>query len=129
VYSNFAEVIEAGAHGVIVPFEPLHEYFAMIALNSAWVEDNWLPVDFGKADRDKIKLRNLSVIGDQTYIAPLKFHSFGFAVGVGDSMKAAISDCIAQATEIEAYQFDAPLDALAEADETVEKGLAVGISF
>jgi hypothetical protein len=129
VYENLPEVIESGAAGQIEELKGRKEYFALIVLESPWVENNWLAVEVPKEHRDAVKLRNLAVVEGVTYCAPLKFTAFGLAVGLGDSMEAAVKDCLKVAMSVEAYQFDAKTDALQEASEVVAKGEKFGISF
>lgn len=129
IYSNLAEVIEAGAQGEVLSLSNIDEYYALVVLESPWVENNWLAVDVPDEVREKVKLRNLCVVEGKTYCAPLKFNAFGLAVGTGPTVNQAIQDCLKVAKKVEAYQYEAKVDSLQKAVEVVEEGEKFGIPF
>ena len=95
--SNLPEILWQGADGVLVEPEYKAKYGYEILVQSEWVDQHPLLVQFPEKYRDQIKFRYAAQFPDGLWILPQKAGPiFGAIVSYGDS----IDDCVAEVEEI-----------------------------
>lgn len=129
VFSNWAEVIWAGAHGEMVELEPQARFAAEIILYSDWVDGHYLSVDFPPELARFVKLSNSFRIDGQWWVAPREDSEFGAAIGMGDTLEEAIEQAKAVAEAVEALDVTFEGDVLEVAQKEIEKGRAYGVEW
>lgn len=130
LFSNWAEVIWAGAHGEMVDLSPVAKFSAQIILKSSWVADNkFLAVRYPDEISQWVKLHNLCIIDGQTFVAPQDFPEFGSVVGLGDTIEDAVELAKERADQIECLDLQIPDGVFEKAEKQIEQGREVGISF
>ena len=94
---NLPEILWEGAVGVLVEPDYKGKYGYEILVQSEWVNEHPLLVEFPEKYRDQIKFRYAAQFPDGLWILPQKAGPiFGAIVTYGDS----IDDCVAEAEEI-----------------------------
>lgn len=94
---NLPDILWQGADGVLVEPEYKGKYGYEILVQSEWVNEHPLLVEFPEKYRDQIKFRYAAQFPDGLWILPQKAGPiFGAIVTYGDS----IDDCVAEAEEI-----------------------------
>lgn len=94
---NLAEILWEGAEGKLV--DPVYKgkYGYEVLVQSQWVDEHPLLLEFPEKYRDQIKLRYAAQFPDGLWILPQKAGPiFGAVVAYGDS----IDDCVAEVEEI-----------------------------
>lgn len=134
LFSNWDEVIWAGAHGEVVDLEPVARYVAQIVLKSKWVENDFLPVDFPEDIARFVKLHNYCLLGDgRATVVPQDFTDdfpeFGSVIGFGDTREEAQQMALQHAEQVKALEMEYPDDVFDDADECIKEGAEVGVDF
>jgi hypothetical protein len=95
--ANLPEILWEGAGGVLIEPEYKGKYGYEVLVQSSWVDEHPLLVEFPAKYRDQIKFRYATQFPDGLWILPQKAGPiFGAIVTYGDS----IGDCVAEAEEI-----------------------------
>lgn len=129
LFSNWDEVIWAGANGEVVDLQPVAKFVAQIVLKSDWVTENeYLPVRFD-GDPRWLKLHNFCKVDGEITVVPQDFPEFGSVIALGDTQEEAEQLCLEHAEKVEALDLDWKKDVFNEIRETIEKGRAVGITW
>lgn len=129
LFSNWAEVIWAGAHGEVVDLEPQARYAAQIVLKSDWVEEDYLPVYFPEEIARWVKFHNYCVLDGQVTVTPQKFPEFGSVIGIGDSKGEAQEAAKSHAEQIEATDIQWKENVWEAIDKVIDEGRAAGVDF
>lgn len=130
LFSNWAEVIWAGAHGELIDLAPVAKYSAQIILKSSWVaDDKFLAVTYPPELAQWVKLHNLCVIDGQIFVAPQDFPEFGSVVGLGDTLEEAIELAKERAEQVECLDLTIPDGVFEKAEKQIKKGRSVGVDF
>ncbi len=130
-YTNFPQIIEAGARGEVVDPIPAGEYGVQVLLKSAWAEKNWQPVQYPDEFAQQIKLFNAVDVDGRHFVVPQdeELQEIGAVVGWGDTLQEAIDHMQAAADSIEGFGIQVPMGAIDKAqtqmDELTEMGLPV----
>ncbi len=129
LFSNWDEVIWAGADGEVVELRPAAAYVAEIILRSDWAREHFLALDIPRSISRFIKIHGHCRIDERDYAAPLGIREIGAAIGLGDSLEDAVGAAIEHAQGVEALELEFDRNALDAAMESVEKGREFGIEW
>jgi len=131
VYSNWGDIIWAGAHGEITTPEVAGKFGVEVLIHSQWADLNWQALYFPPELRPNVKLRNLCQVEDIWYVAPqtVGLPEIGAVVAVGDSLLGAIKKVKEVCEQISGYMVDLPVKTLMDALEQVRAGEDQGILF
>jgi hypothetical protein len=130
MYSNWPEMLMAGAQGECVDPEPVAKYGfeAMI-----YVSDDvaWQRLRFPEKYRPYIALRNCCRINGIDVIPPAfyKLKAIGAVVGLADSIAEAVENCREVADAIEGSGLHIRLDSIGSAIKEIEEGEKQGLEF
>jgi hypothetical protein len=113
-YSNLADCVWAGANGIVIEPEATAKYGAEIMLHSSWADKGWQPVSFPEELRDRVKLRNATCIDGIYYAIPQScgLPEVGAVIGLGDTLKEALDDAVANAEQVSGYYLEAKMGAI-----------------
>lgn len=130
LFSNWDEVIWAGANGEVVDLLPTAKFAAQIVLKSDWVSENeYLPVHFPDDIARWVKLHNCCILDGEYTVVPQDFPEFGSVVGLGNTQVEAERHCIEHAKQIEAIDLDWRRDVFDEIHKVIADGRTVGIDW
>src|SRR5215469_534453 len=131
IFSNWGEIIWAGAHGEMVAPKPVAKYGVEVLLHSQWADLNWQAVHVEPEVRKWVKLRNVCQVGDTLYVAPqtVGLPEIGAVVAVDDSLLGAIKKVKAYCQGISGYSIDLNLERVAEAVRTIQAAREQGMEF
>ncbi len=127
---NLAEIMWQGADGVLVDPEYKGKYGFEVIVQSPWVDDHPLKVEFPAKFRDQIKLRYASQFPDGTWIMPQKAGPvFGTVVAYGDNL----DDCFAEVEEIgstiKGTQIEVCMGSMEGLKQNLKELASIGIQF
>ena len=105
-----------------------HKYAAACAFHSEEAINDWVKIKFPKEMRQWVKLR-MACKKDGTYYAIPGFDSLGTVIGMGDSVKTAISLVEDRMEQVKCKRIDTGIEKLTEIVENIEKGKKEGINF
>jgi hypothetical protein len=122
---NLGEIIWYGAEGILVEPEYVAPWGAEVLLHSDWADKNWAHIHFPDDLRRNIKLRNYTIIEGEHYIVPqlCGMPEVGAVVATGKTAKQAIEEAKRIAALVEGYYLEAPIEAMDEAIEDLNKVL------
>jgi hypothetical protein len=128
---NLPDVIWYGAKGEVVDIETSYKWGAEILISSGWADKNWQNVQFPASLRDKIKLRNLTVINNEYYIVPqaVGIPEIGAVVAVGETMEEVIEEAKELCNQVKGYFLESHMSCLDDAVAEIEKLRSFGVSF
>lgn len=129
LFSNWDEIMWAGAAGELVTPQPVARYMAEVVLRSDWGREHFLGVEFPPELRRFIKLHGHCRIQGQDYAVPLKIREVGAAIGLGQSMEEAVGAALRHAEAVEGLEVEFDRHALASAMEAIEDGIKVGVDW
>lgn len=130
--TNLAEVAWFGAEGVLVEPKLAFEYGVQAVIESHFAERNAMTVIYPESIGDRVKMFNSCV--DQTgleWVTPLDGSSceIGFVVGLGDTLKDAIEECMEVAGQVKGFRLKIDTDEVCNALKEIEKGEEEGLEF
>ena len=130
-YSNLADCVWAGANGIVIEPEATAKYGAEIMLHSSWADKGWQPVTFPPELRDRVKLRNATMIEGVYYAIPQAcgLPEVGAVIGLGDTLQEALDDAVANAEQVTGYYLDAKMSAIDSIKEECEKLEELGLNM
>jgi len=118
--ANLADILWQGAGGVLVEPEYRGKYGYEILVQSQWVDQHPLLVQFPEKYRDQIKFRYASQFPDGLWILPQKAGPiFGAIVSYGDSIDA----CVAEIEEISSQIKGQNVESFTGSAETLKANL------
>jgi hypothetical protein len=130
IFSNWAEVIWAGANGEVIDLEPEAKFAAQIVLKSDWVtDDEYLPVDYPEEIARWVKLHNYCILDGRVTVAPQDFPEFGSVVGLGDTKEEAEQAAKEHVEQVRALHLSWKKDVFNALDKCLEEGAKLGIDF
>lgn len=131
MYSNWGEIIWGGAHGEVVEPKVVAKYGAELMIESTWAETHWQAVSYPKEVAQWVKWKNPCILKGQTYIVPTdtKLSLIGAVVGLGNTVQAAIDQCVKHRALIQGYSIYSEDDCFDEALKRVDVARKMGISF
>lgn len=123
LYENLGEIVEAGAHGVLVDPKTSAKFAAQAILTSSFAEENWLPVNVPDKIRNNVKLYHSAMVDDQQFIIPTDcdMTEIGSVVATGNTLDEAIKKVSEYAGIIEAFGLKCKTDSLEEAKTELAK--------
>ena len=127
---NLPDILWQGAEGKLVDPEYKGKYGFEVLVQSEWVDDHPLLVEFPEKYREQIKFRYGTQFPDGLWIMPQNAGPiFGAIVACGDSLE----DCFAEVEEISAelkgYKVQTFSGAVPELQKNLDKLEEWGISF
>ena len=130
-YTNWSEIVWAGANGEMVDPVPAGKYGAELVMVSNWAEGNWQPIYFPEKYRQFIKLKYATKIEGRYYSIPQDtgIKEFGAIVGYGDTMKSAIKMVKEIAETVEGFELKLKTDVFDAAQEEIKKSKDMGVSY
>jgi hypothetical protein len=130
-YSNLADCIWAGANGIVIEPEATAKYGAEIMLHSSWADNGWQPVSFPEELRDRVKLRNATCIDGVCHAIPQAcgLPEVGAVIGLGDTLKEALDDAVANAEQVTGYYLEAKMGAIDDIKEQCAKLEELGLNM
>jgi hypothetical protein len=130
-YSNLADCVWYGANGIVIEPEATAKYGAEIMLHSSWADKGWQPVSFPEELRDRIKLRNATCIDGVYYAIPQScgLPEVGAVIGLGDTLKEALDDAVANAEQVSGYYLEAKMGAIDDIKEQCAKLEELGLNM
>lgn len=130
-YSNLADCIWAGANGIIVEPEASARFGCEVMLHSSWADCGWQPVSFPDEIRDRVKLRNATMINGIYYAIPQScgLPEVGAVVGLGNTKEEAIEDAKQIAEQVTGYYLEAKMGAIDSIHEECEKLDKLGLNM
>ena len=122
LYENWPEHIAAGAQGDVVDLDPNAQFVVQIMLYSDFIMRNkWLSVYFPEEFRSQVMLHGHMIQADVDYCVSTSPENpiFGAAVGKGQTLKAAIANCLEIAKSIQTVELDIDEAAFDNVDKTI----------
>ena len=129
LFSNWDDVLWAGAGGEMVTLKPAAAYAAEIILRSEWAREHFLALDIPKELRRFIKIHGHCRIDGRDYAAPLGIREIGAAIGLGDCLEDAVDAALEHAQAVQGLELEFDRSALKAATEAVEQGREFGIEW
>jgi hypothetical protein len=129
LFTNWDEVIWAGAEGEVAELKPAAAYAAEIILRSEWAREHFLALDIPASIRRFIKVHGHCRIDGRDYAAPLGICEIGAAIGLGDTLEDAVGAALEHAQAVEGLELEFDRDALNAAMESIEQGREFGINW
>ncbi len=129
LFSNWDEVIWAGADGEVADLKARAGYAAEIILRSEWAREHFLALDLPASVRPFIKIHGHCRIGGRDYAAPLGIREIGAAIGWGDSLEEAVGAALEHAEAVEGLELEFDRNALSAAMESIEQGREFGVEW
>jgi hypothetical protein len=128
-YSNFSEIVWAGAQGEIIDPVPAAEYGVQVILKSPWAEKNWQPVRYPEKYARQIKLFNPAVVNGARYVVPQdeELQEIGAVIGWGETPEAAVKHMQEAADSIEGFGIQIPLGSIDKAKSQMEELSEMGL--
>jgi len=130
---NLPDIIERGGQRKPTEIQWNCKYVVECIVSSPVLKEDWLEVRFDPGMRRWVKMRNFSKVDGRYWIAP---HPTGMTemiscVGLGESMVEACENARGHAEHVCEKTYQATFDARAfdEVEETIEKGVKLGIEF
>lgn len=128
LYGNLPEIVAAGAHGVFVEPQPLHEFSVECAL-TVRTGDQWNIFDIPEEARQWCKIPKSCEVDGMICATPRPYDSVGMLVGVGNTAQAAISHAQKTADLIKNTPLCVNVDDLMHVLQAIEKEEKAGIEF
>jgi len=130
-YANLADVIWAGANGIVIEPEATAKYGCEIMLHSSWADKGWQSISFPPELRDRVKLRNATCIDGVYYAIPQScgLPEVGAVIGLGETSEEAIEDAKANAEQVTGYYLEAKMGAIDSMKEECEKLDKLGLNM
>lgn len=129
MFSNWSDVIWAGADGELIDLVPAAQYGAQLVLKADWAKENWLAVDVPKDMRKFVKLHNHYRLKDMDYVVPNGIKEIGGVIGLGDTLEEAIKQCLENAEEVKAYSLEFDRQCFDKCMDQIEEGIQNGIDW
>lgn len=130
---NLPDIIERGSQGKPTEIQWNSQYVVECIVSSPVLKEDWLEVRFDPFNRNLVKMRNFSKVDGRYWIAP---HPTGMTemiscVGTGNSLADAKANARKMAEQVCDKTYQATYDARAfdEVEETIEKGVKLGVEF
>lgn len=123
IYSNWPEVIVAGAHGELIEPVSTAKYGVQAMIHSDWAKQNWQPVHIPEAIASQVKLRNATKAGGTWYVAPQEaaMSEIGAVVATGNTIIEAIKKLKEYADQVKGYSLDIKIQSLEQAVAEIEE--------
>src|SRR5579885_836072 len=121
--TNWPDILWEGAEGTLVEPQCAGKFGAELLIHSAWADKNWQAIEFPKAIRDFVKLRNLTIINGRYYVVPqaVGLPEIGAVVAVADTLDGAIRKVKKYAEQVEGYFVTTMQDAMDAAVDENDK--------
>jgi hypothetical protein len=129
LFSNWDELIWAGANGEVAQLRPAAAYAAEIVLRSEWAREHFLALDIPRSVSRFIKVHGHCRIDGRDYAAPLGIREVGAAIGLGDSLEDAVGAALEHAEAVAGLELEFDRNALNAAMEAVAQGREFGIDW
>ena len=125
---NLPEIVWEGAHGNLV--EPIfsHRYGAQIILKSDWVVEHPLALQIGNPERVFIH-GHFRIDGNDYATIPEEFAEFGGAVGLGDTLEAAVEEAYDAAESVKGHQIRFDESAIVDAINDIRNWEKFGLTW
>lgn len=131
MFSNWGDIMLAGADGVMVAPQPRAKFGAEIMLRSSWAKDKYLSLRFPESHRRWLKLHGHFRVDDVDWVsmAGLDIDVIGAAVGIGDTMREAVDQATEVAESVEGYEVTWDGDAFEAIEKQIQAGVKAGVNW
>jgi hypothetical protein len=128
---NLAEIVWAGADGEMVQPKFAARYGAQFIVESKWVVNNPLLVEFPAKYREQIKFRYATMFGKELWIMPQRNDTPGFAsiVVTGDSLDACFDEAREISDQIKGCQVECCIGSVGGLKENLAQFKKLGVQF
>jgi hypothetical protein len=128
---NLAEIMWEGADGNLIEPEFAGKYGVQFIVESKWVVNNPLLVEFPERYRDQIKFRYATQFGKELWIMPQRSDTPGFAsiVVCGDSIDSCFDEAREISSSLKGIQVEACIGSVAGLRENLEEFAKMGVRF
>ena len=127
---NFAEIVWEGAGGKMVQPQYRGKYGFEILLESQWVNEHPLLVEYPEEFRDQIKFRYATQFPDGLWIMPQRQGpAFGSVVAYGDSIDACVEEVEEIASQIKGVQVEAFTSSAEKLKKNLKDLATYGVRF
>ena len=127
---NLAEIIWEGAEGKLIEPEYKGKYGFEVLLESLWVNEHPLLVEYPEEYREQIKFRYATQFPDGLWIMPQKQGpAFGSIVAYGESIDACIAEVEEISCQIKGTQVEAFTGSAAKLKKNLEELATWGVRF
>lgn len=128
--SNLSVILWEGAEGKLVEPEYKGKYGFEVILQSQWVNEHPLLVDYPEKYRDQIKFRYATKFPDGLWIMPQKQGpAFGSIVAYGDSIDACVAEVEEISAEVKGIQVEAFTGSAQKLKKNLEELSTYGVRF
>lgn len=128
--TNLAEIIWAGANGVLVEPEFQAQFAASATLHYKEVPgENWKSVKIPDKVKQWFKLANYMQDGTTYHFPPGRNDEIGVVIGLGDTIEEAIEEVKAHLTAVEKEPIEAEVEGFVDILKDIEKAEAKGDKF
>lgn len=125
LYNNLHAALTLEAKKLV----PVAKYCAVLVVRSSWAGDHWCEVEVMPAFRPRIKLSQACRLNGKYFAVPGN-EFVAYAVGIGNTLKAAVAMCKDSADGVKCRDKDCNPSALDYlVDETIPEGKKKGIEF
>jgi hypothetical protein len=131
IIDNFGELVWEVATGQKPVIKHTHKYGAQLVIKSEFSQKEPQAIYFPESIRKYVKVKNLCIQDGVWYYIPCDHDMAEFAsvIGMGDSVNAAIKQCVENAKLIEGDGIDIDLNALDRAKDEIKHLPEYGINI
>jgi len=131
LYSNWADIIMAGAGGELVEPQPIAEYAAQVVLYTPHAEDNFIAFDIPDEVGELFRMRRAfrDPKGVYWHVPDGHLDQVGSALGFGDTPEEAIRIAVQNAEKVKGYNVEFAPDVEDKLLKVIKDGAAAGVPF
>lgn len=132
MFSNWGDVILAGAQGRVVdlePTQPLQVYGALLTIENPVIKENWVAVRVPPTAGPHTTLCNNMRHEGTDYVVRNDNTCAGRVLGMGSSLTAALTALKQHAKQIDGYGVDIDLSAIRNLEDVVAKARGYGVDL
>lgn len=126
MFSNWGQIIDNGAQGILIEPQQAKKYGVEIILKSNWVDRDFLTVTFPEEYKDNIHLKGAFIRNGQYYVIPFKtatnydLDAFGSVTVIGNDIQEIMKQAVEIASSIEGYDIVFKEDVIEKLNEEIK---------
>lgn len=129
VYTNWGDIMFAGAGGTIIPPTPRAKFVAEVILKSHYAESEYVHISFPEDYRHLIRLHGHAILDSKDYVVNIGMDIIGAAVGIGDTVEDATKQALEVAHSITAEDIAFEDNGFDDIYESIERGQQCGVDW